>query len=130
LTSLISLLGVFWSKNSISGIQIPDYINIFPMKQVLLNIVPILCLGVYLLINGAFLYRCLMSVPQFWKPSPLADHNQQHSTASLSQQRPKPEEWMGLIGDEISEFKTWLEKHPELKNRDLEDKIALFRDSQ
>ncbi len=73
-----------------------------------------LSLGLYLVLSGRSVHRCLMSLPPGMGPRlPRPDKN-----------------WMGLNEADLEAFEAWIQQHPDLASRSPEDKVALFRDSQ
>lgn len=82
----------------------------FPIGQVMLLVFAPLVFGVYFLRSGTVLYNCLMSVPLDWVGSGIGS--------------------MGLSEGERQSFEKWIGMNPHLKERDLIDQIALFRDAQ
>lgn len=86
-----------------------------PIKTAVASSLLPLGIGVYLLKYGELLHRCLMFVPGL---QPTDRKNRELAPGIV------------LANDEIEAFHTWLEQHPEFKNRPLVDQIALFRDAQ
>lgn len=77
-----------------------------PWRTGLISALAPLAAGLYLITNGRIVHRVLMAVP------------------------PGPTDAIGLVGEELQEFRTWLERHPELAERPAVDQVALFRDEQ
>jgi hypothetical protein len=81
---------------------------------VTLSILLPLAFGLYLVLAGRSVHRCLMSSPPGMGP-PLPKRGQT---------------WMGLGEADLEAYESWLEQHPDLAPRSPEDKVAIFRDSQ
>lgn len=83
------------------------------MTMAWVSVVP-LAVGIYLLVSGRTIHRCLMSVPA--EDGGAGDEGIDPAT--------------GLSDSEMKAFAAWLERHPEFRSRARLDQVALFRDAQ
>ena len=85
-----------------------------PFKILALSSLPALLVGIYFLRSGRLIHRLLMFIPLDCRAA----------------ERDGAIPGINLEGDELEEFKQWLEGSPEISKRDRADQLALFRDAQ
>ena len=85
-----------------------------PFKILALSSLPALLVGIYLLKSGRLIHGLLMFIP-------LDCRAAEYDGAIPG---------INLEGEELDEFKHWLESSPEISKRDRADQLALFRDAQ
>ena len=89
------------------GLEESERVSLRPLVWMVLGALIYFAIGVYLLLSGRLLHDCLMAVPG---PS---------STLRT-----------GLSEAEAAEFKAWLLQNPTMRDRELGDQVALFRDAE
>lgn len=118
LASLYEAIVAVWvMEEAFGGIagQVPLWA---PVKVILVTMLLPIGLGIYLLASGRIVHTILMSVPL---------------TVQFEQEKVSKEELIpgiNLAGEELKDFKAWIEKNPGLSKRDRADQVALFRDAQ
>ena len=85
-----------------------------PYKILALGSLPALLVGAYCLCSGRLIHRLLMSIP--------LDCRAAEEDGGIP--------GINLTGEELEQFKRWVESSSEISKRDKADQLALFRDAQ